>query len=34
MYVANTAILELPIFSTRYHFRLWIFASTGENFYC
>ena len=34
MYVANSAILELWIFSGRYHFRLWVFASTGENFYC
>ena len=34
MYVANTAILELRIFSRRYRFRSWVFASTGENFYC
>ena len=32
MYVANTAILELRFFSERYHFRLWVFASTGEYF--
>ena len=30
--VANTAILKLRIFSGRYHFRLWILASTGEYF--
>ena len=33
MYVANTAILTTRIFSRRYHFRLWVFASTGEYFY-
>ena len=32
MFVANTTILEL--FSWRYYFRLWVFASTDENFYC
>ena len=32
MYVANTAILNLRIFSGKYHFRLWVFASTGEYF--
>ena len=31
MCIANIAILELRIFSGRYHFR---FTSTGENFYC
>ena len=30
--VANTAILNIRIFSRRYHFRLWGFASTGEYF--
>ena len=34
MYVANTAILEFQFFSERCHFRLWVFASTGEYFYC
>ena len=29
---ANTAILNIRIFSRRYHFRLWVFASTGEYF--
>ena len=33
MYAANTAILQLRIFSGRYHFRLWVFALTGEYFY-
>ena len=34
MFVANTAaILKLRIFSGRYHFRLWVFTSTGEYFY-
>ena len=33
MYVVNTAILKLRIFSGRYYFRLWVFASTGEYFY-
>ena len=33
MYVANTAILELRIFSGRCHFRLWDFSSTGDKFY-
>ena len=33
IYIANTAILKLRIFSGRYHFRLWIFASTSEYFY-
>ena len=33
MYVANTAILDVRIFIRRYHFRLWVFASTSENFY-
>ena len=32
-YVANTAILELRIFSGRYHFRLRVFALTSEYFY-
>ena len=32
LYVANTAIPEL--FSERYHFRLWVFTSTGEYIYC
>ena len=32
--VANTAaILNIWIFSWRYHFRLWVFASTGKYFY-
>ena len=31
--IANTAILKLRIFSGRYHFRLWVFAATGEYFY-
>ena len=31
MCIANIAILELRIFSGRYHFR---FTSTGEKFYC
>ena len=34
MYVANTAILKPRIFSERYHFRLWVFASIGEYIYC
>ena len=34
LYVANTAILELRIFSGKYHFRLWVFTSTDEKFYC
>ena len=34
MFVANTTILGLRIFSWRYYFRLWVFASTDENFYC
>ena len=29
MFLANTAILNIRIFSRRYHFRLWVFASTG-----
>ena len=35
MYVANTAILNIRIFSRRYPIttRLWVFASTGEYFY-
>ena len=33
MYVANTAILKLRIFSGRNHCRLWVFASAGEYFY-
>ena len=32
-YAANTAILKLRIFSGRYHFRLWVFVSTGEYFH-
>ena len=32
MFVANTAILNIRIFSRRYHFRIWAFASTGEYF--
>ena len=32
--IANTAILELRFFSERYHFKLWVFALTGEYFYC
>ena len=32
--LANTPILNIQIFSRRYHFRLWVFASTGEYFYC
>ena len=31
--LANTAILDIRIFNRRYHFRLWVFASTGEYFY-
>ena len=34
MYAASTAILELRFFSERYHFRLWVFPSTGEYFNC
>ena len=34
IYLANKAILNIRIFSRRYHFRLWVFASTGEYFYC
>ena len=34
MYVANSTILELPTSTGRYHFRLRVFASTGEYFYC
>ena len=34
MYVANSKIVELWIFSGRHHFSLWIFASTCEYFYC
>ena len=33
MNVANTVFLELRIFWGRYHFRLLVFASTGEYFY-
>ena len=33
MYVANKAILKLRVFRGRYHFRLWVLASTGEYFY-
>ena len=36
MYVAtqaNTAVLNIRIFSRRYHLRLKVFASTGEHFY-
>ena len=29
----NTAILNIQVFSRRYHFRLWVFALTGEYFY-
>ena len=32
MYVANTAVLYNRIFSGRFHFRSWVFASTGETF--
>ena len=32
-YLTRTAILNIRIFSRRYHFRLWVFASTGEYFY-
>ena len=32
-WIANTAILNVQIFSKRYRFRLWVFASTGEYFY-
>ena len=31
--LANTAILNIQIFSSRYHFRLCVFASTDEYFY-
>ena len=34
IYLANTAILNIRIFSWRFHFRLWVFTSTGEYFYC
>ena len=34
IYLANTAILNIRIFRRRYHFRLWVFTSTGEYFYC
>ena len=34
MYVDNTAIPELRIFSGRKYFRLSVFASTGEYVYC
>ena len=30
MYLANTAVLNIRIFSRSYHFRLKVFASTGE----
>ena len=33
MYLANTAVLNIWTFSRRYHFRLYVFASTGEYFY-
>ena len=33
MYVANTAIVKLQIFSGRYHFRLWFLVSSVECFY-
>ena len=33
MYLANTAVLNIRIFSRRYQFRLSVFASTGEYFY-
>ena len=29
----NTAILNIRILSRRYHFRLWVFASTGEYYH-
>ena len=32
-YLTRTAILNIRIFSRRYHFRLWVFASTDEYFY-
>ena len=31
--LANTAILNIRIFSRRYQFRLWVFASNGEYLY-
>ena len=33
MYVTNAAILNILVFSWRYHFKLWVFVSTGEYFY-
>ena len=31
-YLTQQAILNIRIFCRRYHFRLWVFASTGEYF--
>ena len=33
-YVANTVLLDFQFFSEKYHFRLWVFALTGEYFFC
>ena len=33
MYLPNTAVLNIGIFSRTYHFRLWVLASTGEYFH-
>ena len=33
MYLANTAILKLRIFSGGYHLRLRVFTSTGDEYY-
>ena len=32
-YLVNTAVVNVQIFSRRYHYRLWVFASTGEYIY-
>ena len=33
MYLANTVVLDIRVFSRRYYFRLWVFASAREYFY-
>ena len=33
MYLAITAVLNIQIFSRRYHFRLWVFNSTGQYYW-
>ena len=33
MHLANTAILNIQIFSRRYHFSLWVFAGADEYYW-